>query len=55
MKFERLLALALIVGSLSLSGCGGPPVDNNAATDAPAPQEADPAAYDKEQAKLNRR
>lgn len=58
MKFKHLSALALITLSgalLSLTACGGPPVDPNASVGGAAPQEADPAAYDKEQAKLNRR
>jgi hypothetical protein len=57
MKFKYLSAFALVVlsGSLVfLTACGGPPVDTNASAGGVAPQEEDPAAYDKAQAKLNK-
>ncbi|MGN6135495.1 MAG: hypothetical protein ACTHOU_13495 [Aureliella sp.] len=57
MKFKHLSALALVVFSGSLvflTACGGPPVDSNASQGSVAPQEEDPEAYDKAQAKLNR-
>lgn len=58
MKFKQMSALALMVFSTSLvflTACGGPPVDPNASAGGAAPQEEDPAAYDKAQAKLNAR
>ena len=58
MSFKYLQALALVLlggGLISLTACGGPPVDSKASSGSVSSQEEDPAAYDKAQAKLNKR